>query len=95
MVDKNADELLADGPVEERRADGRVNAAGKRKQDLLVADLLLDRLDLFLDVLLRVEDLADAGKALFLCLVHVFSLYALNFRLKIFHSCRQAHLTLP
>ena len=73
VVDENADELLADGLVKERRANGRVNAAGKREQDLLVADLLLDRLDLFLDVLLRVEGLADAGKALFLCLVHVFS----------------------
>ena len=73
MVDKDANELLADGLVEERRADRRVNAAGKREQDLLVADLLLDRLDLLLDVLLRVEGLADAGKALFLCLVHVFS----------------------
>ena len=73
VVDEDADELLADGLVEKRRADGRVNAAGKREQDLLVADLLLDRLDLLLDVLLRVEGLADAGKALFLCLVHVSS----------------------
>ena len=75
VVDEDADELLADGLVEKRRADGRVNAAGKREQDLLVADLLLDRLDLLLDVLLRVEGLADAGKALFLCLVHVSSLF--------------------
>ena len=73
VVDEHADELPADRLVEERRADGRVDAAGKRQQHLPVADLLADRLYLVLDVLLRVEGLSDLGKTLFLSLVHVGS----------------------
>ena len=71
MVDEDADELLADCLVEKRRADGRVDAAGQRKKHLLVADLLLDRLDLLGDVLLRIEGLPDAGKTFLFSLIHV------------------------
>ena len=78
MVHEHADELLADRLVEERRADGRVDAAGKREQHLLVADLFADRLDLVLDVLLRVEGLSDLRETFFFCLVHGFQSFVVS-----------------
>lgn len=42
----HADELLADGLDKKCRDDGAVDAAGKRQQDLLVAYLLADCINL-------------------------------------------------
>ena len=53
VVDEDARELVADGAVDEQRRDGRVDAARERADDLVVADLLADQLDLLLDELER------------------------------------------
>jgi hypothetical protein len=49
VVDVDADELVADGLVDERRGDRRVDAAGQAAQHLRVADLLADGVDGRLD----------------------------------------------
>ena len=53
VVDEDARELVADGAVDEERRDGGVDAARERADDVLVADLLADQLDLLLDELER------------------------------------------
>ncbi len=49
VVDVNADETAADGPVYERGADRRVHPARESQQDLASADAGPHRADLFLD----------------------------------------------
>ena len=53
VVDEHARELVADGAVDEQRRHRRVDAARERADDVLVADLLADQLDLLLDELER------------------------------------------
>ena len=61
MVDVDADELLADGLDQQSGNDGRVDTAGEGQQDLLVADLLTDQLDLLLDEGIGQLKIGDAG----------------------------------
>ena len=49
VIDMNADQLLADGLDQQGRDDRAVHTAGQGEQDFLVANLLLDRGDLFRD----------------------------------------------
>ncbi len=51
VVDKNAGELVADGAVDQRRGDRRINATGQAKDDLFVADLFADLLHSLGDVI--------------------------------------------
>ena len=53
VVDEHAGELVADGAVHEQRRHRRVDAARERADDLVVADLLADQVDLLLDELQR------------------------------------------
>ena len=53
MVHVHADELLADGLDQQRGNHGGVHAAREGEQDLLVADLRADGLDLLVDEGLR------------------------------------------
>ena len=53
VVDEDARELVADGAVDEERRHRGVDAARERADDVLVADLLADQLDLLLDELER------------------------------------------
>ena len=46
VIDEEAGQLVADGLVHERRGHGGVHAAGQRADDLRIADLLADLLDL-------------------------------------------------
>ena len=46
MIDKEASQLIADGLVHERRSHGGVHATGQSADDLRVADLLANLLDL-------------------------------------------------
>jgi hypothetical protein len=45
VVDEHAGELVADGPVQQRRHHGGVDAAGQAQQHLVVADLFAHRGD--------------------------------------------------
>ena len=58
MIDEHAHQLSADGAVQERRDDGRIDAAGQAQQHLAVADLSAHALDGVLD------DVADAPQRL-------------------------------
>ena len=49
MVHMDGNQLLAHGLDEERRDDGGVDTAGEGEEDLLVADLRTQFLDLFID----------------------------------------------
>ena len=60
VVDVHAGELLADGADQQRRDDGRVNAAGQGEKDLLVADLLTQHFDALVDVSLGQRGGVDA-----------------------------------
>ena len=50
VVDENAGQLVADGAVDQRCGNARIDAAGQTEDDFLVTDLLADRLDGFGDV---------------------------------------------
>ena len=60
----HAGELLADGLDQKRRDDGGVDPAGEGEQDLLIADLGTQGLDLFLNELLGESGRRDARHAL-------------------------------
>ena len=45
VVDEDAGQLVADGAVDERRGDARIDAARQAEDDLLVADLRADARD--------------------------------------------------
>ena len=49
MVDEEAGELVTDCLVDQRCCHGGVNTAGERADHLSVANLLADRLDLFVN----------------------------------------------
>ena len=53
MVDVNARELLADCFDEQRRDDGRIDAAGEREEHFFIADLTAQLCELFVDKRLR------------------------------------------
>ena len=60
VVDVNAGELLPHRLDEERRDDGRIDAAGEGKENLLIADLLPQFGDLFADKRFRERGRGDA-----------------------------------
>src|SRR5690606_5510562 len=68
MIDEHADELIADRRMEQRRDDGRVDAARERKQHAVAADLRADPLDVIRDDVSRgprrraAADVADEAR---------------------------------
>ena len=78
VVDEDAGEVVADGPVHERRGDGRVDAAGQPADDELVADLRADRLDLLVDDVGRRPRRLDAGDVVEEVLEHRLAVLAVQ-----------------
>ena len=64
VVDVDTDELLADGLDQQCSNDGRIDAAAQGQQDLLIADLLADGLDLLVDEGIGQLKIGDAGHRL-------------------------------
>ena len=62
VVDEDADELVADGLVHERRGDGRVDAAREPADHAAGADLLADARDLLGDDVAAVPVGGDARR---------------------------------
>ena len=62
VVDEHAGEPVADGPLDERRGDRGVHAAGQPADGAAVADLLADRCDLLLDDVQHGPGRAAAGQ---------------------------------
>ena len=60
VVDVHAGELSADRTDQKRRDDGRIDAAGQREKDFLIADLRADIGDLFVDERFRLRSGRDA-----------------------------------
>ena len=63
VVDEDAGQLVADGAVDERRRDRRVDAAGEGADDAAVAHLLADALDALADEVRRRPVAAAAADA--------------------------------
>lgn len=60
VIDVHTDEIFADRLDEQRRNDGRIHPARKRKKNFLVADLFADRLDLLINEFSRQLRIVDA-----------------------------------
>ncbi len=64
VVDEDAGQLVADGLVDQQRCDRRIDAAGQRADDALIADLSADLLDRLLAIGMHGPVALDAGDLL-------------------------------
>ena len=78
VVDMDADQLLTDGFDQQSGNDRRVNTAGKSQQNLLVANLLTDQLDLLIDKGICQLEIGDTSHRLGTDIRHIGSLHIKN-----------------
>ena len=101
VVHEHAGELRSDGFCQQRRADGRIHAAGQRQQHLAVSDLRADGFHGLFTIVLHVpvaaaaadleQEIAEDGLAVLRMLHFRVELHAEEFTGDVFHGRDRAH----